>query len=151
MVCSTGLASVDLVYLTFGTLLFGLPKLSKFYMVKVLPYIEPIGLPLAHIGRIGSVFVTMSVTIERYYAIVHPLKHFTKKRYLLLISILATVVYNIPRFFEYQLIQVKTCATRNSNSVNRRSKQLEKGGKIFLASHQSSRNKAEVIRILIGD
>ena len=107
MLRSTGLASVDLLYLTFGTLLFGLPKLSKFYMVKVLPYIEPIGLPLAHIGRIGSVFVTMSVTIERYYAIVHPLKHFSKKRYLLLISILATIVYNIPRFFEYQRVQVK--------------------------------------------
>ena len=68
----------------------------------------PIGFPIGHIGRVGSVFVTMSVTIERYFAIVHPLKHFSGKRYLLLISIVTTILYNIQKFFEFQRTQVKS-------------------------------------------
>ena len=63
----------------------------------------PFGYGLGHIGRVGSVFVTVSVTIERYFAIVHPLKHFRGKKYLLLIPSLIAIVYNIPKFLEFEL------------------------------------------------
>jgi hypothetical protein len=43
-----------------------------------------------------------SVTIERYFAIVHPLKHFSAKRFLLLASVVAAVIYNIPKFYEFE-------------------------------------------------
>ena len=62
----------------------------------------PIGYGLAHIGRVGSVFITVSVTIERYLAIVHPLQHFRGKKYLLYIPTVMTVIYNIPKFFEFE-------------------------------------------------
>jgi hypothetical protein len=60
------------------------------------------GFGFGHIGRVGSVFITVSVTIERYFAIVHPLKHFSGKRFLLVIPILSSVLYNIPKFYELE-------------------------------------------------
>ena len=92
-----------MLYLIIGFSIFGMPAISKWYEEKVYIYIMPFGYGLGHIGRVGSVFVTVSVTIERYFAIVHPLKHFRGKKYLLLIPSLATVIYNIPKFFEFEL------------------------------------------------
>ena len=77
------------------------------YHDLILPFIMPIGFGIGHVGRVGSVFVTMSVTIERYFAIVHPLKHFSGKRYLLVTPIVTTILYNIPKFFEFQRTQVR--------------------------------------------
>jgi hypothetical protein len=39
----------------------------------------------------------MSVTLERYFAIVHPLKHFTIKKYLLPVTVVFAVLYNVPK------------------------------------------------------
>lgn len=103
---ASGLSSFDLLYLAIGIAIFGLPALSKDYHDHFLPFIMPIGFGVGHVGRVGSVFVTMSVTIERYFAIVHPLKHFSGKRYLLVTPIVTTVLYNIPKFFEFQRSQV---------------------------------------------
>jgi hypothetical protein len=65
-------------------------------------FILPMGFGFGHIGRVGSVFITVSVTIERYFAIVHPLKHFSGKRFLLVIPIVSSVLYNIPKFYELE-------------------------------------------------
>ena len=35
---------------------------------------------LAHVGRVGSVLLTLSVTIERYYSVCHPLRVFRPKK-----------------------------------------------------------------------
>ena len=86
-----------------GISIFGLPAMSTWYVEKVYDYIMPCGYGIGHIGRVGSVFLTVSVTIERYHAIVHPLKHFCGKKYLLYVPAGAAVVYNIPRFFEFEL------------------------------------------------
>lgn len=103
---ASGLSSFDLLYLAIGIAIFGLPALSKDYHDLFLPFIMPIGFGVGHVGRVGSVFVTMSVTIERYFAIVHPLKHFSGKRYLLVTPIVTTILYNIPKFFEFQRSEV---------------------------------------------
>ena len=50
----------------------------------------------------GSVFVTVAVTVERYFAIVHPLKHFSGKKFLLVACVIASVLYNIPKFYEFE-------------------------------------------------
>ena len=93
----------DTLYLVVGIAIFGLPEIfSEWYMNQVNVYIMPIGYGLAHIGRVGSVFITVSVTIERYLAIVHPLQHFRGKKYLLYIPTVMTVIYNIPKFFEFE-------------------------------------------------
>ena len=103
----TGLSSFDLVYLVVGIAIFGLPALSDYYHKKVLHYVVPICFGFGHIGRVGSVFITMSVTIERYFAIVHPLKHFSSKRLLLITPMILSVLYNIPKFFEFQWSEVR--------------------------------------------
>jgi hypothetical protein len=86
-----------------GISIFGLPEISNWYAEEIYVHIMPLGYGLAHVGRVGSVFVTVSVTIERYLAIVHPLQHFHGKKYLLCTPGIAAIVYNIPKFFEFEL------------------------------------------------
>ena len=61
----------------------------------------------AHIGRVGSVFMTLSVTVERFMAISYPLKEIRLKRPLIVASVLGAVVYNVPRFFEWTRVAVQ--------------------------------------------
>ena len=56
------------------------------------------------IARTGSVYLTMAVTLERYFAIVKPLATFGIKRWLIPISMAFATIYNIPRFFELERI-----------------------------------------------
>ena len=94
----------DTLYLVIGICIFGLPEISsEWYANQVYVYIMPFGYGLAHIGRVGSVFITVSVTIERYLAIVHPLQHFRGKKYLLYVPTITAVIYNIPKFFEFEM------------------------------------------------
>ena len=54
--------------------------------------------------RVGSAFFTLSVTIERYMAISKPL-YLNKNRLnfiLITASVGTSLVYNFPRFFEFQ-------------------------------------------------
>ena len=72
---------------------------------------------LVHITRVGSVFMTLSVTLERFIAIVYPLKRAATAarasegggrvgskgsskgvKILILVSTLIAVAYNIPRY-----------------------------------------------------
>ena len=55
-----------------------------------------------HIGRVGSVLATLSVTVERFFAIVYPLKRIRRTRFLIYSSIIVAIIYNIPRFFEFK-------------------------------------------------
>ena len=57
----------------------------------------PICYGLLHVARSGSVYVTMAVTIERYFAIVHPLKDFKTKKALLPLAMAFAIIYNIPK------------------------------------------------------
>ena len=57
---------------------------------------------MAHIGRVGSVFMTLSVTIERYFAIWYPLKRLRLKTPLMVVSVVFSFLYNIPRFLEFE-------------------------------------------------
>ena len=59
-----------------------------------------------------------SVTIERYFAIVHPLKHFSAKKFLLLASVVAALLYNVPKFYEFEK-KVGLSPTDSSKRVRR--------------------------------
>ena len=65
-------------------------------------YVIPVVYGMIGIARTGSVYLTMSVTLERYFAIVRPLASFRIKRCLIPISITFAGLYNIPRFFELE-------------------------------------------------
>ena len=56
----------------------------------------------AHIGRVGSVFATLMVTIERFVAVWCPLQRLKSTKTLLSISIIGSLIYNIPRFLEFE-------------------------------------------------
>ena len=56
----------------------------------------------AHIGRVGSVFATLMVTIERFVAVWCPLQRLKSTKTLLSISIIGSLIYNIPRFLEFK-------------------------------------------------
>ena len=65
-----GLATSDSHFLFFAILVIGLPKLWKWYGHAVSVFIIPVGFGLLNVARTGSVYLTMSVTLERYFAIV---------------------------------------------------------------------------------
>ena len=65
-------------------------------------FVIPIFYGLIGVARTGSVYLTMSVTLERYFAIVRPLQSFPMKRWLVPMSISFATFYNIPRFFELE-------------------------------------------------
>ena len=96
----SGLSTFDMLYLIMGTLIFGFPAISQTYKSTIYVRIMPICYGFGHIGRVGSVFFTVSVTIDRYLAVAHPLKVVNKKRALLYVPVIFTCLYNLPKFFE---------------------------------------------------
>ena len=111
---------------------FGLPKISPYYFEHIFQHIMVIGIclhfvicflilkifwkftstvfiiisvyGLLHTFRVGSVYVTLAVTFERFHAIICPLRHFKWKKYMLPFCICFAVVYNIPKYFELQMV-----------------------------------------------
>ena len=56
---SSGLSSFDLLYLVVAIMIFGLPSISEDYKNSIYVEILPVSYGFGHIGRVGSVFVTM--------------------------------------------------------------------------------------------
>ena len=50
--------------------------------------------------------MTLSVTLERFFAIVYPLRRLGLKNILITISTLIACIYNIPRFYELETVSV---------------------------------------------
>lgn len=71
------------------------------------PYIEPYVWVGASVAQTITVWMVMLVTIERYFAICHPLKNHLRSvkraKVAVLFIILAAICYNIPRIFEREL------------------------------------------------
>ena len=55
----------------------------------------------AHIGRVGSVFVTISVSLERFMSVRKPNTNYFFKKLFLPMSIAFALLYNVPKFFEF--------------------------------------------------
>lgn len=96
-----GLASFDALFLICAIVTFGLPTVSVWYKKNIFHTIMPVSYGLTHTARVGSVMATLSVTLERFFAIVFPFKDVeVVKRWLLPCAVTFTVTYNIPKFFE---------------------------------------------------
>ena len=65
-----------------------------------------------HIGRVGSVLITVSISIERYCCVCHKQTSNFGSYFLLPISILFSLLYNIPKFFE-----LIPCAEENETQI----------------------------------
>ena len=101
-----GLAAFDALFLFAAILSFGLPVLSDWYIENVFMgglCIMRVLFGLIHTFRIGSVYMTLAVTFERFHAIIFPLRHFSMKKFLIPASVGIAVLYNIPKYFELRI------------------------------------------------
>ncbi len=59
------LSVFDIIYLLTSQTIFGFSGLSEWYEENVYPAVLPVCFGLAHTGRVGSVYLTIAVTVER--------------------------------------------------------------------------------------
>ena len=109
--CLLGLAACDLVLLFTSLWLFAIPDIYiytrwfRFYVCDVYPYTTPYAYPISLIAQTSSVYITMTVAVERYIAVCWPLKArslctFGRARLYVIAIVICATLYNIPRFFE---------------------------------------------------
>ena len=63
----------------------------------------------------------MTVTIDRFVAVIYPLKTIRKARYFILFSTIVSIVYNVPRFFDYRTVEYdisKMISNKTENSTS---------------------------------
>jgi hypothetical protein len=69
-------------------------------------YIHAIGsitYPVSNIGLSGSIYTTVAVSIERYLRLRHPRLKYSGTSWVYITSVVViTVLYNLPRFFEFK-------------------------------------------------
>ena len=86
----------------------------------------------------GSVFVTIAITIERYVVVCHPTSEFKGRRLLILLPIISAILYNIPKFFEIEATEYA-----NSESV--------KVGEQIISVNKSYSDRDEMENIKVED
>jgi len=116
------LAIFDLLYVCLSITIFSLPNLfPSIWTNSTYLHMIPILLPLAQIGLSGSIYFTLAIAVERYCAICHPfwkLSHSCSSFcYILPISFLS-VAYNIPKFWEHQVVRKTYETNTSSNNVS---------------------------------
>lgn len=111
-----GLACSDLLLLVTAMLSFGLtaiyPHSGKMmhYYFNIRPFLTLGVFPLSLIAQMGSVYMTMFVSLERYIAVCYPLKARSwctrsHAKYCILAITIFAVLYNVPKFFEITLLE----------------------------------------------
>jgi len=104
----TMLAVFDCIFISTVSTTFGLPQLSAYWKTWIHPHLFPYLLPFIQISLNGSIWSTVSVTVERYVSVVHSRHSFRSlSSAIYIIPVLfITIVWNIPRFGE-----LSTCYT----------------------------------------
>eukprot|EP00095_Tigriopus_kingsejongensis_P010682 snap_masked-scaffold261_size233860-processed-gene-1.1 protein:Tk10682 transcript:snap_masked-scaffold261_size233860-processed-gene-1.1-mRNA-1 annotation:"AGAP001862-PA" len=111
-----GVAIIDMVLITSAVALFSLPTLQLFleenYGISTealnLYQFTPILYPMAMIAQTASVYLTVAIAFERYIVVCRPflsrsLCTFGRSQRFVGVVIFFAILYNIPRFFEYEL------------------------------------------------
>jgi hypothetical protein len=76
---------------------------------------------IAHIGRVGSVFITVAIAIERYVSVCKPTSDNSWKSLLIPIPVAFSIIYNVPKFFELETIDIDSVnfnKSRNTITTN---------------------------------
>lgn len=106
-----GLARIDTVLIITSILLFGLPGIYPYskclftYYYIVYPHIVFFVFPLAMVSQTASVYLTITVSLERFVAVCHPLKArslctYGRARIYVIGIVIFSVMYNLPRLWE---------------------------------------------------
>lgn len=103
------LAVVDTVHLVSSSITFSIPFLSESFSNNLWKYLVPYTLALAQTSMTASVYMTLSLTIERYFSVVCPFMHFRKKwmksTFLLSFpSLLFSLVFTLPNYFQMRTV-----------------------------------------------
>ncbi|CAG7815651.1 unnamed protein product [Allacma fusca] len=117
-----GLALADFIFVLMGGTLIGIPSFLSYFggigdfgidkpSPSSLILLTPIFFGLAMTSQTASVYFTVAVTTERFIAICYPFKArrmLSLKRavYMSLGVILFSILYNIPRWWEYDSLEV---------------------------------------------
>lgn len=106
-----GLARIDTTLIITSILLFGLPGIYPYtktmftYYYHVLPRLVPIVYPLAMMLQTASAYLTLTVSLERFVAVCHPLRARSlctcgRARIYVIAIMVFSFIYNLPRFWE---------------------------------------------------
>ncbi|KAG7197872.1 hypothetical protein KM043_001683 [Ampulex compressa] len=106
-----GLARCDTVLIVTSVLIYGLPAIYAYtgllfdYKFIVYPKIVRYLYPLSCMAQIVTVYLTLTVTLERYIAVCHPLKAksfctYGRAQLAVLVIVIFAFVYNLPKFWE---------------------------------------------------
>ena len=114
----TSLALWDTMVLICTLFLMTLNHFSSTYELTVHPYIVVYIYPLALVAQTSTVWITVSFTVERYIAVCHPLKaarmcSINRTRIVIVCVSIVSFIYNITRWFEYELTEY---ASENSTN-----------------------------------
>jgi len=84
------------------------------WLKSVLPYAGKYLFPTAIIAETGTVYLTVLVTMNRYLCVCRPYDSPGRRSveaarlHVLAVAVLS-VVYNLPRFFEFDVVQRQVC------------------------------------------
>ncbi|KOC65978.1 FMRFamide receptor [Habropoda laboriosa] len=106
-----GLARCDTVLIIISILIYGLPAIYAYtgllfdYRFIVYPKIVRFLYPLSCMAQIATVYLTLTVTLERYIAVCHPLKArsfctYGRAQLAVLVIVIFSFMYNLPKFWE---------------------------------------------------
>lgn len=121
------LAITDTIYISGVLFVIAIPNIYAFYQIDftqslimmTVPYVYPIGMT----AQTSSVYFTITVTIERYVAVCHPIyaRIICTRQRATAVSIcvaIFAIVYNVPRWFEYHFIAVYENDQQGSTNNN---------------------------------
>ena len=106
-----GLARCDTILIVIAILIYGLPAIYAYtgllfdYKFIVYPKIVRFLYPLSCMAQIATVYLTLTVTLERYIAVCHPLKArsfctYGRAQLAVLVIVIFSFIYNLPKFWE---------------------------------------------------
>ncbi|XP_063973983.1 FMRFamide receptor isoform X2 [Diachasmimorpha longicaudata] len=109
-----GLARCDTVLIIASVLIHGLPAIYAYtgllfdYKFGVFPQIVRYLYPLSCMAQMVTVYLTLTVTMERYVAVCHPLRArsfctYGRARIAVLCIVIVSIIYNMPKFWEVDL------------------------------------------------
>ncbi|XP_014214332.1 FMRFamide receptor [Copidosoma floridanum] len=118
-----GLATCDTILILLSVLVYGLSGIYAYtgclfnYKFYVYPKIVRYLYPLSTTAQMATVYLTLTVTMERYVAVCHPLKArslctYGRARTALALIVLGSVLYNLPKLWEVELSE-EVHSTRN--------------------------------------
>ncbi|KAK0081602.1 hypothetical protein PV325_011873 [Microctonus aethiopoides] len=109
-----GLARCDTILIITAVLLHGLPAIYAYtgllftYKFETYPRIVRYLYPLSCTAQMVTVYLTLTVTMERYVAVCHPLRArslctYGRARIAVICIIIVSILYNLPKFWEVDL------------------------------------------------